>query len=407
MARDATGRDAPTRRDYLTYGGAVLGGGLLAGCTGTGADETTTSSDSTSGGSTSTEATADASYTVSMAPMGEVTFEAVPQNVLAGSTNYLDAMAALGHGSAATSTSSPSTTTPSLEYYYTTLDVSTDWLDLEKAGEYGKETLYELDSDVHFVDPAYLTTLDGWSQSDLREVEENVGPFFGNMYSRKHRQPPEAYRDSYQYYTLWEMASKYAAVFRERERFERLHGLKQGLMRDVEAELPPQDERPTVGMVYPRLSENAFYVHKLNQPGYFFAHTRPLGANDVFADIETGEYGGKLVDYEAMLEADPDVIIMNHGISSYYDVPEAKESIRSHSVGSQLTAVENDRLYASGNPRQGPVMNLFQLEMTAKQFYPELFGEWPGFSADQYPEIPESERLFDRQRLADVINGAV
>ncbi|GGN10583.1 ABC transporter substrate-binding protein [Halarchaeum nitratireducens] len=398
-------RNEPTRRDYLTYGGLALGSGLLAGCAGSGGAESTTSTTTDAATTEDTTTDADASYSVTMAPMGDVTFETVPQDVLAGSTNYLDIMAAIGHGSAATSTSSPSTTTPSLEYYYSTLDVSTDWLDLEKAGEYAKEKLYELDSDVHFVDPAYLSTLDGWSQSDLREVEENVGPFFGNMYSRKHRRPPEAYRDSYQYYTLWELASKYAAVFRERERFEQLHSLKRGLMRDVEANLPPERERPTVGMVYPRLSEDAFYVHKLNQPGYFFAHTRPLGANDVFADIQTGEYGGKLVDYEAMLDADPDVIIMNHGISSYYDVPETKASIRSHSVGSQLIAVENDRLYASGNPRQGPVMNLFQLEMTAKQFYPDLFGEWPGFSVDQYPEIPESERLFDRQRLADVING--
>ena len=34
-------------------------------------------------------------------------------------------------------------------------------------------------------------------------------------------------------------------------------------------------------------------------------------------------------------------------------------------------------------------MNLFQLEMTAKQLYPDRFGEWPGYSSgDPYPENP-------------------
>ena len=34
MTDDVTEYEAPTRRDYVKYGGAVVGGGLLAGCTG-------------------------------------------------------------------------------------------------------------------------------------------------------------------------------------------------------------------------------------------------------------------------------------------------------------------------------------------------------------------------------------
>jgi hypothetical protein len=53
-------------------------------------------------------------------------------------------------------------------------------------------------------------------------------------------------------------------------------------------------------------------------------------------------------------------------------------------------------------------MNLFQLEMTAKQLYPERFGEWPDYEhGDPYPEIPAEERLFDRQRVADIVTGEV
>ncbi|VTT86258.1 hypothetical protein DM2_2296 [Halorubrum sp. DM2] len=37
--------------------------------------------------------------------------------------------------------------------------------------------------------------------------------------------------------------------------------------------------------------------------------------------------------------------------------------------------------------------------------YPEQFGTWPEYQGGPYPEIPEDERLFDRQRVADIING--
>jgi acetylornithine/succinyldiaminopimelate/putrescine aminotransferase len=51
-------------------------------------------------------------------------------------------------------------------------------------------------------------------------------------------------------------------------------------------------------------------------------------------------------------------------------------------------------------------MNLFQLEMTAKQLYPERFGAWPDHThGEPYPEIPAAERLFDRDRVAAVVTG--
>jgi hypothetical protein len=79
--------------------------------------------------------------------------------------------------------------------------------------------------------------------------------------------------------------------------------------------------------------------------------------------------------------------------------------LEDHPVGSQLAAIRNDRFYPSGNPVQGPVMNLFQLEMTAKQLYPERFGEWPSYDGGAYPEIPTKEQLFDRGQVADIIDG--
>jgi hypothetical protein len=65
-----------------------------------------------------------------------------------------------------------------------------------------------------------------------------------------------------------------------------------------------------------------------------------------------------------------------------------------------VSAVKNDRIYPGGTAVQGPIVNMFQTEMAAKQLYPEEFGEWQGLG-----EAPEDERLFDRQRVADIVNG--
>jgi hypothetical protein len=53
-------------------------------------------------------------------------------------------------------------------------------------------------------------------------------------------------------------------------------------------------------------------------------------------------------------------------------------------------------------------MNLFQLEMTAKELYPEQFGRWPADEdGDAYPEFGSDERLFDHQRVADIVDGDI
>jgi iron complex transport system substrate-binding protein len=75
--------------------------------------------------------------------------------------------------------------------------------------------------------------------------------------------------------------------------------------------------------------------------------------------------------------------------------------MREDPVGRRLTAVRNDRLYRGGTSYQGPVVNLFQTEAAAKQFYPETFGEWDGLDT----LTDESERLFDYGRVAAIING--
>ncbi|MCW8172211.1 ABC transporter substrate-binding protein [Natrialba swarupiae] len=76
------------------------------------------------------------------------------------------------------------------------------------------------------------------------------------------------------------------------------------------------------------------------------------------------------------------------------------EPLESDPVASEVTAVQNGRVYPWHEMEQGPILNTFQTEALAKSLYPDVFGEPTGMEAP-----PEDERLFDRQRVADIING--
>ncbi len=401
MTREVTTRGTPTRREFVTYGGTLVGGGLLAGCTGGGDDSTPSGSD----------ASAEESYTVSMAPAGDVSFSDVPESVMVYSLLYADMAVAYGHGDAVNSLGFDAETGGNtLDAYYARLDdVAFDREGLAQLNtgsgsvSVDRELFYELDSDLHLVDPCLVLSFDGWESDDIEAIRTNVAPWFGNAYSRAHSPPPEECRDEYQYYTLWEIAEKVSRVFKAHSRFAELAKIHEELLGTIESNLPPESDRPTVGSVI--VMDGTFYPSKINAPGFANAHVRPLGAVDAFA---TGDVTYETTyDYETMLEIDPDVILHRFGIASHYDVGAIRETFADHPIGSELTAVENGRVYASGHPVQGPLMNLFQLEMTAKQLYPEAFGEWPGYDGGPYPEIPEGERLFDRGRVADIVNGAI
>ena len=403
-----------TRREYLTYGSAIGASGLLAGCTGgdgtatptdaDGTTDTTETDDPTTGTSTPN------SYTASMAPVGELEFDSVPTDVMVYSLLYADMAVAYGHGDAVNSLGfSAEAGGNTLDAYYERLPgVSFDHEDIEQlnSGESGvtidKELFYELNSDLHLVDPCLVTSFDGWEQSDIEEIRENVAPWFGNTLSRRNSEPPASCADEYEYYTLWEIADRTADVFRAGSTYEELAAVHDDLLSTIEADRPPESERPSVASVI--FMQGTFYPSRISTAGFSNAHVRPLGADDAFAGGDVNYQTS--YDYEQLLEIDPDVILHRYGINSYYDVGSIRGTIADDPVGGELTAIEDDRFYAGGHPVQGPLMNLFQLEMTAKQLYPEQFGEWPGYEqGDPYPEIPEGERLFDRERVAEIVGG--
>jgi len=410
---------APTRRDYLKYGGAVIGGGLLAGCASqseSGETPEHTGTDAAAGSATGTAPstatdtgtetpTAAASYTAELSPVGTVTLDEPPTDVFTHFPWFPDMASALGRGETVNSLWWEGTVA-GLEYFTAEFDdFEIEWAD--KAGEYGfaKEQLYELDSDLHLVDPAWVTTQDNWARSDIDEVANNVGPWLGNYYSSYHATPPEEWADGYEYYSLWELFDRVATLYGERERYEALASVHDDLLATIENGLPPESERPTAAYLSVSEDLSAIYLLRLNAPGYFNAHSRPLGAVDAFGGEEfSGAF--KQVDLEALLEADPDAILALWTVTDTFDFKTLTENLADDPVGSELSAVQNDRVYPQGTRWQGPLMNLFQLEMTAKQLYPEQFGQWPADEdGDAYPGFSSDEQLFDHQRVAEVITG--
>ncbi|MCG1003206.1 MULTISPECIES: ABC transporter substrate-binding protein [Halobacterium] len=405
MVRDEHTDKIPTRRDFVKGGGALLGGGLLAGCLGGtdgGADPTDTTASSEVPTETSTNTTTSESYTVSMAPMGDVEFENAPESIFTRLTHLAGMAFALGRGNDVNAMHAPDYYDALWNQFTPRLDgVSLDWTGLYSSWEPSKEKLYELDSDVHLADPASVFALSGWNMDDIEEIRDNVSPWFGNQFSDSHGAPPEEWADQYEYYGLWEMFEKVAAVFQEQARYEALAEVRDDLLSTIDSGLPPGSERPAAVLIGAS-SLDSIYAYPLDNPGFLTSHITPLEPVSAFSeDVESTSTVGM----EALREANPDVIFALGGMHPSTDIEEIRAGFRDDPVGQQIDAVENERIYAQGARYQGPILNLFQLEMTAKQLYPDAFGDWPTYTEGPYPEIPADERLFDRQRVSNVING--
>jgi ABC-type Fe3+-hydroxamate transport system substrate-binding protein len=415
---DTTTSEAPTRREYVKYGGAVIGGGLLAGCAGqsdSGSMPTQTSTDTpesttaigseASSTDTGTATTEGESYSVTMSPVGTVGFEEVPERIFTRLSHHAGMAFALGRGDDVNAVNGPSYYDATWSQFTERLPgVSVDWADAYASWEPSKEQLYELDSDVHLADPAWVVQLDQWEMDDIEEVNENIAPWFGNSLSDRHQEPTGEWAGDYEYYSLWEQFEKVAAVFKEEKRYEALADIHADVIATIENGLPPEDERPSVAMITAADVEKQIWAYTVDNQGFLSAHTRPLGPRNPFDDSFES---GSTIDFEGLLEADPDVMLFLGGMQPDVSMNDLRSTLESHPVASAITAVKNDRVFPMGARYQGPILNLFQLEMCAKQFYPDTFGEWPKSDGGPHPEIPEEGRLFDRQQVSDIVRGNV
>ncbi|WP_101296633.1 ABC transporter substrate-binding protein [Halegenticoccus soli] len=395
----------PTRRGFLEGGAAVAGGLAFAGCLG--GDGSTPDGSGSDGGSDHGSGNGDGSggsYTVSMEPMGEVTFDAVPETWVSYKTGYGDVGIALG---LADGLVGMDTAYDELEFMKRRFYDQLPGFELDASGitniradgeNIDKEVFYEMDADVHLMDPNLPLVYFEWDEADVREIAENVGPFFGNF---NRRERDDSWGEPYKFYTLYEAFEKVARVFKREDRYEAFAEIHDEVQSEIEAALPPEGERPSIGLLNGGSdpAKGEFYAMDPTAKGYEMKQYRDLGIENAFEGVETGQYG--LIDYETLLEVDPEIVIFHWGVT--YGRKEFNQRfidpLVNHEVGKELTAVKEDNLYPGGTAEQGPVINLFQTEMLAQQQYPEQFGEFPGLG-----ETPE-ETLFDRERVANVVAG--
>jgi iron complex transport system substrate-binding protein len=309
---------------------------------------------------------------------------------------------------------------PTLFYDRFGIDYDADWPALWQDGGMPKEIFYELDPDTFLVDPNMIQAWDDdWDEADIEEIRTNVAPFFGchNRRIRAEWQMELGYPEKAP--SMLEAFDKVGTVLNERARTEAWLDLHEELQATVQSRLPTDEETPSIGLINSGSSpgDGTFYVLSLEDTGYEMKPYRDLGLvdADAFAGVETGQYGK--TDYETMLDVDPDLILVHWGITTgsvtfdgdgAFDAEQFREQfvepMENHEVGSQLTAVKDGRVLPGPTAEQGPLVNAFQTELTARLFYPDEFGE---LDLDAPLDVPEEERLFDRQRVADIVNGDI
>ncbi|AHG01481.1 ferrichrome-binding protein (plasmid) [Halostagnicola larsenii XH-48] len=366
----------------MRYGGTIAAGGLLAGCL---SGEDGPGTDSTENGN---------GYTVSMEPVGEVSFGEVPERWVAYDGGYADMAVALGQADGLMGIGSA-------DRYYTYVydelpGVDVDQSVLEEYPEVQtKEEFYELEADVHLYDPEMLINWFDWDDNDVDEIAQTVGPFYGNLIFRR----SDDWHD-YEYYTLYEAFEKVANAFQQTDRFEAFEQFHDEFIDSIQSRLPLAEDRPDVFLTFEGTEEpETFSPYRLNDDGTSKKQWRDLGVTDALAGTDIDNLSttnrGEL-DYENLLEIDPDVLLVRgherKSPAEFRDVVLAY--MEDHPVGSELTAVENGQVYRGGYLHQGPIHNLFLTERAAKQLYPDEFGA-----------VTDDTELFDRQRVADIING--
>ena len=385
-----------TKREFLRYGGTLLGGTGLTGCLGGGEAETEPDASDTDDGSDSDSSEGDTgTYSVKMEPVGEVEFDGVPERWIPYDGGYADMGVALGRGEDITGIGNGND-------YYTYVYDELPGVDVSEQVEENpevrtKEEFYELENDVHLYDPEMLIHWFDWSQDDVDEIHDRLAPLFGNLIFRRSDDWHE-----HRYYTLYEAFEKVAEVFQEQERYNAFKELHDDYISNIRSELPPEEDRPTVLLTFEGTEQpESFSPYRLDDKGTSKKQWNDLGVNDILSDTDIENLSttnrGEL-DYENLLELDPEVLLVRgHERKSPSEFRETVLGyMQEHPVASDLTAVQNGRVYRGGYLHQGPIHNLFLTERAAQQLYPDVFGEVTG-----------DRELFDRDRVAEIVEGDV
>lgn len=393
MVRNSDGATAPTRRDYVKYGGAVIGGGLFAGCAGDeGSQSPSTTSPTTSEkeGQTAT----DTSYEVCIPDRYCATFEDVPEKWAAALPVELEMGILLHKVDGFVGMFYPSYPTS----YYDRLDIDIETDNkvqlLSTAGgspSVDKEVFYEANPDVFLIDPKTLSWYSqSWDDADTEEITTEVAPFIG------HHGYYVLSQFGYEPWPLMDYFEVIAQVFDEGDRYEAFRTFHDRSLEAITERLPSESPRvavlsnfdPDEGTVHPFAVENG---------GWSVKPYKDVGAEDVFADMDLT---GQTVDYETLIELDPDAIVFLETLASSGFEPKGHEEFREEYLAplqdgstSEISAVENERVYPGPTGTIGPLSSILGTEAAAKQLYPETFDS--------------EEQLFDRDRLAELLPETV
>ncbi|GAA0307522.1 ABC transporter substrate-binding protein [Halarchaeum salinum] len=384
------------RRQFLA-GSAGLLATALAGCSSGGETETSTSTTDSTTTSSTTES-GPTPYTVHIEPNEPYTFEEVPETYGVVSGPMLDIGMSMGiHPSATTGLERAPLK------YYDLLDLGFDESKITKLASgaesgYDKENFYAADADVWLIPKSTVSRFTDWDDSDYEEIESQTGPFLGTTLRFA---PTAAVSDDPNPYTLYEAFEKVAKVFQRQQQFEAWQSFHDDLMSTINEGLPPEDERPTIAAIWRGVSPDSgqFRVAPLHRLGNNTKSYYRLGMQDAFE----GHYPDGPIGYEELLDVDPDYIGTVGGLTSLSHeefVNTVIEPFENNENGQNLSAVQNGNVIRSGGQYMGPIVDMFSTEAVAKQVYPETFGEWPG----PLGELSESDQLFDRQRMLDIIN---
>jgi len=323
-----------------------------------------------------------------MEPVGEVTFDAVPETAAVYESGYADMLVALGHGDAIASVGQLGRFHTD---HYDELDgVGVDTsnvVDLVQAGV-TRETFLDLDADIHLMDPNWLTNVFDLDGEDIDFLEERAAPFLGNTVFRR----TDGWHD-YDYYSLYDAFEKVAAVFQETERYEALQSFHDDFVDRVGSEAP--DEGPRAALVWGGENQpTSFSPYHLsgegaNKKAFHDLHVRDAIAN---SDVEAlSQSQRSKIDYETLLDLDPEVLfVRGHEDKTPAAFQDTVVSfMQDHDTASRITAVENGDVYRGGPIYLGPLGHLFLTERFATQLYPETF----------------SGELFDRDELAAIVTS--
>jgi len=224
------------RLRLLILGIQVWGTLALAGCG---------SSSAIPSAGAASEREAGPAVSTALEPAGRISLPAPPERIVALDAQYAEILAVLGEERRLVAIGWPAfLTSPWYERvpgwrprYVSDVDVI-----FGEGGRLDAERLYDLDADLHLIDPLRLTQVPGWSEADIATITRRVGPFLGNRYSRTCAPPPGV--DSYRYYDLWQIAHAVARLLGKTARIDALEDLARVLEADIAARLPPPAQRP-------------------------------------------------------------------------------------------------------------------------------------------------------------------